>query len=189
MSSPVPVEVVPEVEEFSAFLARYHTDAALRRVHFARVVMGGIGALAVVSFNLLRLADVGGDAEASVIRIATMVCGVHVLACLVTLLLTRRWLLADLRRQAESLRDRAWQVAQFVHRRGNILLVLAATGHGLVLIGTEFKLRLFAADGGVLLVALVPTVLLLLHGFIQVPTRARLCELYARLTSQPITRA
>ena len=177
------------MEEFSAFLARYHTDAVLRRVHFARVLMGGIGALGVVLFNLLRLAHVGGYAEDTVIRIATVVCGVHVLACLVTLLLTRRWLLADLRRQAGSLRDRAWQVAQFVHRRGNVLLVLAATGHALVLIGTEFKLHLFAADGGVLLVALVPTALLLVHGMIQVPTRARLCALYARLTSQPMTPA
>ena len=76
-----------------------------------------------------------------------------------------------------------------MHRRGNVLLVLAATGHALVLIGTEFKLHLFAADGGVLLVALVPTALLLVHGMIQVPTRARLCALYARLTSQPMTPA
>lgn len=170
------------VEAFAAFIARYHTDAALRRLHFARLTMGVGGALVVVLFNHFRLS--GPGAEEIVTRIATVVCALHVVACLVTLYLARRRFLGDIRRHAESLKDRAWQVAQFVQRRGNVLLILAATGHVLVVIGTEFRLRLFAPDGGVLLVALVPSLLLLLHGLGEIPTRERLVRLYMRITGE-----
>jgi hypothetical protein len=170
------------VEAFAAFITRYHTDATLRRLHFARLVMGIGGALVVVLFNHFRLS--GPGAEEIVTRIATVVCTLHVVACLVTLFLARQRFLADIRRHAGSLKDRAWQVAQFVQRRGNVLLLLAATGHVLVVVGTEFRLRMFAPDGGILLVALVPSLLLLLHGLGEIPTRERLVRLYARITGE-----
>jgi hypothetical protein len=171
------------IDEFAAFVARYHTDVALRKLHFARLFLGLGAATLVVVFNALRIGAQG--AEQIVTQVATVVCAVHVLACLVTLFLARRRLVADFTRQAESLRDRAWQVAQFVQRRGNVLLVLAATGHVLVVIGTEFRLRLFADDGGILLVTLIPTLLLLIHGFGEIPTRERLVRLYARVAGGP----
>ena len=170
------------VEAFAAFITRYHTDATLRRLHFARLLMGVGGALAAVLFNLFRLSGPGADETVS--QVATVVCTLHVVACLITLFLARQRFLADIRRHAESLKDRAWQVAQFVQRRGNVLLILAATGHILVVIGTVFRLRLFAPDGGVLLVALVPSLLLLLHGLGEIPTRERLVRLYARITGE-----
>ena len=170
------------VQAFDAFITRYHTDATLRRLHFARLMTGVGGALAAVLFNQLRLSGPGADQTVS--QIATVVCTLHVVACLVTLLLARQRFLADIRRHAESLKDRAWQVAQFVQRRGNVLLILAATGHILVVVGTEFRLRMFAPDGGILLVALVPSLLLLLHGLGEIPTRERLVRLYARITGE-----
>jgi hypothetical protein len=179
MSSAAPTS---GTEEFAAFVARYRTDVALRKLHFARLLLGLSGAMLVVAFNLLRIGPRG--AEEVVTQAATVVCALHVVACLVTLFLARRRILADFRRHAESLKDRAWQVAQFVQRRGNILLVLAATGHALVLIGTEFRLRLFADDGGILLVTLIPTVLLLIHGLGEVPTRTRLVQLYERTAEE-----
>ena len=158
------------VEAFDAFITRYHTDATLRRLHFARLMTGVGGALAAVLFNQLRLSGPGADQTVS--QVATVVCTLHVVACLVTLFLARQRFLADVRRHTESLKDRAWQVAQFVQRRGNVLLILAATGHVLVVVGTEFRLRLFAPDGGIMLVVLVPSLLLLLHGLGEIPTRA-----------------
>jgi hypothetical protein len=168
-----------EVADFASFLERYRTDVALRQLHLVRVAMGVFWALAVVAYNHFRIAAPG--AEAVVTRVATMVCAAHVLACLVTFIIARRRLLADLRREAPTLRERAWQVANFVQRRGNTLLMLAFTGQVLVLLGTEFKLRLFGADGEVLLVALIPTLLLMAHGIGEIPTRERLCRLYGRL--------
>jgi hypothetical protein len=170
-----------DVQEFAAFLERYHTDVALRHLHVVRVVMGSFFAVLVVVWNYFRLHGQGADER--VTRIATMVCAVHVLACLVTLVLAQRSFIAALTRDATTMRERAWKVAQFVHRRSNILLLLAFTGQVLVLAGTLFRLHLFAADGEVLLVALVPTVLLLVHGLGEIPTRERLCRLYARLTA------
>jgi hypothetical protein len=169
------------IDEFAAFVARYHTDVALCKLHFARLMLGLGGAVLVVVFNYFRIGDHG--AEAVVTQTAMVVCALHVLACLVTLFLARRRFLADFSQRAESLKDRAWQVAQFVQRRGNILLLLAATGHVLVVIGTEFRLRLFASDGDILLVALIPTLLLIIHGLGEVPTQARLVRLYARTGS------
>ena len=166
-------------ENFAAFVTRYHTDVALRKLHFARLFLGLGGAALVVVFNYFRLGSQG--AEHIVTQTATVICALHVLGCLVTLFIARRWFVADFNRDAATLKDRAWKIAQFIQRRGNILLVLAATGHVLVLIGTEFRLRLFADDGGILLVTLIPTLLLIIHGLSEVPTQARLVRLYERL--------
>ena len=181
MSNAVPTGI----DEFAAFVSRYHTDVALRKLHFARLFLGlGAGSLVVI-FNVFRLGNQGADVVVS--QIATVICALHVLGCLVTLFLARRRFLADFTRATTTLKDRAWQVAQFVQRRGNILLVLAATGHILVVIGTEFRLRLFANDGGILLVTLIPTVLLIIHGLTEIPTQQRLVRLYERLgaSAQP----
>jgi hypothetical protein len=151
----------------------------LRNRHFARLYLGLGGALLAVAFNYFRLGNQGADAV--VTNVAIVVCVVHVLGCLVALMLARRRYLADFTRPATSLKDRAWQVAQFVQRRGNILLVLAATGHVLVVLGTEFRLRLFANDGGIMLVTLAPTVLLVIHGLSEIPTQRRVVRLYERL--------
>lgn len=173
----------PAIEDFADFVARYHTDVALRKLHFARLLLGLGGAALVMVFNYFRIGNEG--AEAVVTQMATVVCALHVLGCLVTLFLARRRFLNDFRQQASTLKDRAWQVAQFVQRRGNILLLLAATGHVLVLIGTEFRLRLFAADGDILLIALIPTLLLIIHGLGEIPTRTRLVRLYERVGETP----
>lgn len=189
MSSPAPTTVSspaaspPAAADFAEFVARHHTDVALRKLHFARLCLGLAGAAMVVGFNYFRIGDRG--AEQVVIQTATVICALHVLACLVTLFLARRRFIADFRRHAATLTDRAWQVAQFVQRRGNILLLLAATGHVLVVIGTEFRLRLFASDGDILLVTLIPTLLLIIHGLGEVPTRERLVQLYGRMGTQP----
>ncbi len=169
-----------DVAEFSAFLERYHTDVALRQLHYLRVMMGCFFAVLVVAWNNFRL--IGQVTDLRVSRIAEVVCALHVLACLVTLVLTRRRFGNELARQAASLRERAWQVAHFVHRRSNILLLLAFSGQVLVLVGTLFRLHLFATDGEVLLIALVPTALLVVHGLGEIPTRDRLCRLYIELT-------
>lgn len=169
--------------DFAAFVARYHTDVALRKLHFARLFLGLGAAALVVVFNYFRIGDRG--AEVVVTQVATVVCALHVLGCLITLVLARRRFLADFRQHAESLRDRAWKIANFVQRRGNVLLVLAATGHVLVVIGTEFRLRMFAADGDILLVTLIPTLLLVIHGLGEIPTQERLVRLYARLDRTP----
>ncbi len=171
-----------DMAEFSAFLERYHTDVALRQLHYLRVMMGSFFAVLVVAWNYFRLA--GQVADERVSRIAEVACALHVLACLITLLVTQRKFIGEFSRDVASLRERAWQVAHFVHRRGNMLLLLAFTGQVLVLIGTLFRLRLFASEGEVLLIALVPTALLVVHGLIEIPTRHRLCRLYAYLSSR-----
>jgi hypothetical protein len=168
---------VEDLDEFLAFLDRHQTDVALRKLHYLRLIMGMIGAGAVIIFNVLRITPPG--AEEVVTQVATVVCTAYVLACLTTLVLMRRRFVADLRRQAASLRERVWQVANFIHRQGNILLLLAATGQAVVLLGTEFRLRLFGADGAVLSICLVPSLLLLVHGLGDIPTRHRLQRLYA----------
>lgn len=167
------------IDEFAAFVARYHTDVALRKLHFARLFLGLGAASLVVIFNVFRIGNQG--AEHIVTQAATVICSLHVLGCLVALFIARRRFLADFTRATTTLKDRAWQVAQFVQRRGNILLLLAATGHVLVVIGTEFRLRLFADDGGVLLVTLIPTLLLIIHGLSEIPTQERLVRLYSRV--------
>jgi hypothetical protein len=172
-----------KIEDFAAFVARYHTDVALRKLHFIRLFMGLGGASLAILFNVLRLGNQG--AEHIVTQVATVVCVLHVVGCFLALYLTRRRYLADFARPTTTLKDRAWQVVSFVQRRGNIVLVLAATGHVLVVFGTMFRLRLFADDGGIMLVTFIPTVLFLIHGLSEIPTQQRLVRLYDRLGAPP----
>ena len=169
----------PTAEEFSVFVDRYHPDLTLRKLHFARLILGLGGASLAVAYNVLRLDPRG--AQELVVQVATIIAGLHVLGCLVTLFVARRRFLADFHRHTDALRERALQVAQFIQRRGAVLLVLAATGDALSVIGTHFRLHLFAADGDVLLVTLIPTALLLAHGLSEIPTRERLLRLYQQL--------
>jgi hypothetical protein len=177
MSNPPPAA---SVADFAAFIERYRTDLALRKLHFARLMLGLGGATLAIAFNYFHTSD-QRNIDAVVTQTAFVVCALHVLGCFITLFLARRRFLNDFRQPSHTLKDRAWQVAQFVQRRGNILLVLAATGHVLVLIATEFRLHLFAADGDILLVTLIPTLLFILHGVSEIPTRARLLKLYERV--------
>lgn len=174
---------VEELDDFLAFLDRHQTDVALRKLHFLRLFIGMVGAGAVIIYNALRITPPG--AQEIVTQVATVVCTVFALACLATLVLMRRRFVADLRRQATTLRERVWQVANFNNRQGNILLLLAATGQAVILIGTEFKLRLFGADGAVLSICLIPSLLLLVHGLGDIPTRHRLQRLYAIIVAAP----
>jgi hypothetical protein len=170
----------PTVADFSSFVERYHTDVTLRKLHFARLVLGVGGSCLAITYTWLRLDPRG--AQAVVIQGATIIAGLHVLVCLVTLFIARQRLLNDFQRHTQALRERVWQVAQFLQRRGAVLLILAASGQMLIVIGTHFRLHLFAPDGDVLLVTLIPTVLLLIHGIGEIPTRERLERIYQRLS-------
>jgi hypothetical protein len=172
-------------EEFLTFLERYHTDAMLCKLHYAKVMMGTFWAVVLVAWNGLRMhGEIPTQVSQKIVYIAVMVCGVHVLACLVTLLIARRKFIKELGTNVATMRERVWLVVQFVQRRGNVLLILAFTGQVLVLIATFFQLRVFSADGSVLLILLIPTVLLMVHGLTEVPTKGRLCRLYVRIASR-----
>ena len=53
-------------------MARYHTDVALRKLHFARLFMGLGAACLVVVFNYFRIGERG--AEQVVTQVATVIC-------------------------------------------------------------------------------------------------------------------
>ena len=166
-----------DVAGFTGFVERYHTDVTLRRLHFQRLAIGLAGALGVIGFNRLRVTSHG--ASHLVTDVATVICLAYLVVCAVVLVRERRLMLTGRQRRARSLYDQAWQVAEFFQRRGRVLLLLAYAGHCLLLIGTEFRLRLFAEDGDVLALTLIPTVLLLVHGLSDIPTRERLVKVYA----------
>lgn len=168
------------IADFAAFIERYRTDLALRKLHFARLMLGLGGATLAVVFNYFRTSE-QRNVDAVVTQTAFVLCALHMLGCFIAVFLARRRFLNDFRQPSHTLKDRAWQVAQYVQRRGNILLILAASGHVLVLIATEFRLPLFAAEGNILLVTLIPTLLLIIHGVSEIPTRARLLQLYERV--------
>ena len=166
-----------DVAGFTGFVERYRTDVTLRRLHFQRLAIGLAGALGVIAFNRLRVTSHG--APHVVTDVATVVCLAYLLICGVVLVRERRLMLTGLQRRARSLYDQAWQVAEYFQRRGRVLLLLAYAGHCLLLIGTEFRLRLFGEGGDVLALTLIPTVLLLVHGLSDIPTRERLVKVYA----------
>ncbi len=165
--------------EFAAYVARYGIEQRLLQRHRARLLIG-LGATAVVVlYNGLH--PHAANEFARRMSIAGVICTVHLALCLIALswwsLRLRRQLL---RAQPGNVRDQVWQVVTFVHRWGNALLFIAATGHGVLVLGTLLGLSVFSAHGAMLLMSLVPMLVVLIHGLIEAPTLPRLLAIHDR---------
>ncbi|MBA2481993.1 MAG: hypothetical protein H0V44_15110 [Planctomycetes bacterium] len=168
-------------DEFAAFLERYHIDLALQKRHFMRLAVGLTASLAVVAYNAFhRHADQGLNERTNAIEWTILV---HLILCLLVILVYGWRLRAQLRGHAETMREQVLRVVDFVHRWGNLLLFLAATGHGVLVFGTMLGLDVFSRDGRVLLITLAPTLLVIIHGITQIPTRDRLVSIHDRVVS------
>jgi hypothetical protein len=170
---------IPEAGEFAAFVDRYRVDRILSRQHWLRLGLCVVATAAVVAYNV-------GHRHASEhmqtrFTIAQEVVLAYLVGCLAVMILHGLYLRRQLHRRAENLHDEVRQVINFVHRWGNLLMFLAATGHLVVVFGTMLGLDLRSQDGRVLLGGLVPSLLVFAHGVIQVPTRARLLALHQGL--------
>ncbi|MBA3708367.1 MAG: hypothetical protein H0W83_06075 [Planctomycetes bacterium] len=165
--------------EFSAFLERYQVDIALQRRHFMRLAVGLAASLVAVAYNAFHKHAEQGIQERSY-TIEWMIL-IHLVLCLMVILFYGWRLRAGLRKHAATLREQVLRVVDFVHRWGNLLLFLAATGHGVLVFGTLLGLDVFSHDGRVLLMTLTPTLLVIIHGITQIPTRDRLVSIHDRL--------
>jgi hypothetical protein len=172
--APGPTKADPE--EFSAFLARYHIDLVLQKRHFMRLGIGMVASLVVLSYNVFHPHAAAEMRERS--NTAEWIILIHLMLCLAIITVYGWRLRRELRRQAVTLREQAMRVVNFVHRWGNLLLFLAATGHGVLVLGTMLGLDVFSRDGWMLLISLAPTLLVIIHGVTQVPTVDRLCSIH-----------
>jgi hypothetical protein len=59
------------------------------------------------------------------------------------------------------------------------MLLLAASGHAALVLGTLIGLDVFTRDGRILLASLAPTLLLIIHGLTEIPTREKLITIQA----------
>jgi len=167
------------VEAVAAFIASHGVDRRLLRHHRMRLLLGLGATVLVVFYNLLHT----HATNAMDLRLATarMLVGIHLACCLVALLACTWRLNRQLHAQPGSLRDQVWRVASFSHRWGNLLLFLSATGHGVLILGTLLGLNLAAPDGSILILTLVPTMLVVIHGLFEAPTAARLVRIHRGL--------
>ena len=168
-----------EAGEFAAFVDRYRIDRWLCRQHWQRVGLGITATAAVVAYNIgHRHAHDQMELRAAIAQSLVLA---YLVGCLVAMLLHGWRLRQELHRRAPSMRDEVRQVINFVHRWGSLLMFLAACGHLVVVFGTMLGLDLRTHDGSVLLWGLLPTAMVVIHGVVQVPTRARLIALYEGL--------
>jgi hypothetical protein len=162
--------------QFSAFIARYRIDMILLKRHFMRLGLGLFVSLIVTAYNAFH-AHADSDLHLRSLTAEWLII-IHLVLCLLAVLVVGWRLRADLRRHAATLRERVMQVVDFVHRWGNLLLFLAATGHIVLVFGTLIGLDVFSREGRILLATLAPTLLLMIHGVTQIPTRDRLCSIH-----------
>jgi hypothetical protein len=163
--------------QFAAIVERYRIDLVLVKRHYLRLAVGLGGSLLVIAYNAFHAH--ASDRLDERLRVAGWLVLVHLLICFLIVMVYRTRLRRGLRRQPPTMRGRVMQVVDFVHRSGNLLLLLAATGHAALVLGTLLGLDVFSRHGWVLLVTLAPTVLLIVHGLTQIPTRDRLCAIHA----------
>ncbi len=182
-TDPPPQPVWIASAQFAAFIARYHIDLILVKRHFMRLGLGLFVSLVVTAYNAFHPhadSDLHLRSQA-----AEWLIIIHLMLCLVVVVVYGWRLRSDLRRHAETVRERVMQVVDFVHRWGNLLLLLAASGHIVLVMGTLIGLDVFSHEGRVLLATLAPTLLLIIHGITQIPTRDRLASIHAATAPAP----
>jgi hypothetical protein len=175
-AAPTTTETRAGHAEFAAFLDRYRIDLALQKRHFMRLAVGLAASLVAVAYNAFHRHAEQALTERS--HAVEWLILIHLILCLVVILVYGWRLRAELRKHAETIREQVLRVVDFVHRWGNLLLFLAATGHGVLVFGTLLGLDVFSRDGRVLLMALAPTLLVIIHGITQIPTRDRLVSIH-----------
>jgi hypothetical protein len=168
---------------FAAILDRYRIPQVLQRAHRLRLRVALAAAALAVAYNLLHpllrpQAD-GAAHQAAFALVCWSYLGLATLAWLIAQALLRRRLLR--RDGADGARERAWRVAQYVHGRGNLLLLLAASGLAVLLVGSYLGLGLLTRGGWPLALGLAPTAALAVFSRVAEPGRERLLRLHDRI--------
>lgn len=163
--------------EFAWVIQRYRIDHVLMRRHYLRLGVGLGATVLVVAYNAFHLHASEHLAQRSLVA-DWLILG-FLVGCLGAITVVGLQLRLHLARHAPTLRLRVMQVVDVVHRWGNLLLFLAALGHAVIILGTLLGLDLMTPPGYVLLAALAPVVLLIIHGLTQVPTLSRLVAIHA----------
>jgi hypothetical protein len=171
-----PGAIARGLAEFAWVIQRYRIDRALMRRHYLRLGVGLVATVLVVAYNAFH-PHASSELQQRV-YIAACLALAFLMGSLAVLAIGGWRMRRALAMPSATLRLRVMRVVDFVHRWGNLLLLLTALGHGLLVIGTLLGLDVFAASGCVLVAAFVPLLLLIIHGFTQIPTARRLCEIY-----------
>ncbi len=171
-----PGAITRGLAEFAWVIQRYRIDHALMRRHYQRLGVGLVATVVVVAYNAFH-PRASTDLQGRVFIAACMALA-FLIGSLAVLAIGGWRMRHALGKPSATLRLRVMRVVDFVHRWGNLLLLLTAFGHGLLVIGTLLGLDVFTSNGCVLAAAFVPLLLLIIHGFTQIPTARRLCEIY-----------
>jgi hypothetical protein len=163
--------------QFAAIVERYRIDLVLVKRHYLRLAVGLGASLLVIAYNAFH-AHATEDIHRRVI-IAGWLILAHLLACFLVVAICGWRLRAGLRRRPATMRASVMQVVDFVHRWGNVMLLLAASGHAALVLGTLIGLDVFTREGRILLASLAPTLLLIIHGLTEIPTREKLLTIQA----------
>jgi len=170
------MDVLPD-DDFKAYIDRYRLAGKLTELHWQRVVIGSLGAMMAVGYNLWRAP--GQDSGLGPLVVGLSVA--FLIGGLIAMVGTHRRLYARLRDPGATARLQALAVVDCVNGMGNCLLLLAAIGHGLLVLATVFKTRIGPTLGGEgVLLVLIPTVLLVIHGFTRIPDNRVLLGLHRR---------
>lgn len=181
---PMPPAITALVAEYEGHLASGAVEARAQRRHLARIAVALATCLALLAWNLL-LGDVGriGVYDRDVLLGLTLLCSV---LCTWSVSYQSRAELARLKAAPASLAGRAAVVHGHHDRRGWLLFVLALAGQGVAALATLSGVRLvdtrsgipLSLDSLILLVDLMPTALLVVAGWRELPTRERLVATY-----------
>lgn len=164
------------VDEFAGLVRRYRIDLLLVKRHFLRLALCLGATLGAIAYNVFHLHAEDRLHERSELALGMILCYLGVSLAVIGLVGWR--LQRTLRRQPPTMRQRVMQVVDFVHRWANLLMVLAAIGHGVLMLGTLIGLDVFSSEGRILLATLAPTALVIIHGLTQIPTIDRLCAIH-----------
>ena len=177
----MPESMAKPVAAFAAVIAHYHIDQVLMRRHYLRIAVGLTASAGVIAYNIFH-AHAASDLDLRR-QVGSWLVMAFLVFCVVAMSVSYLREQARLRQPCATLRLRVMQVVDVVHHSGNLMLVLTAIGHGVVVIGTLIGLDLYSREGRVLIGALLPVVLLCVHGLTQIPTSQKLCAIYASIMS------
>jgi len=163
------------VAEFESHLDQTGLDKALVFRHYARLGVVLTGCLAVIALSILHRPaqrDLGVTRDL-LIMFSNFSIGISVMGMLFSQRMGK-----SLRRPASNVSERSRQIFRYLTGRGWMFFVIASFGQAVFVSGVLNGIDVYSRRDWFLGVNLVPTIMMAMIEWVDVPTRPRIISLY-----------
>jgi hypothetical protein len=163
------------VAEFESHLDQTGLDKALIFRHYARLGVALTGCLGAIVFSLVHKPAQGdlGLVRDLLIMFSNFSIGFSVMAMVFSQRMGK-----SLRRPASNVSERSRQIFRYLTGRGWMFFAIAGFGQAVFVSGVLYGIDVYSRRDWFLALDLMPTVMMVMIEWVDVPTRPRIIDLY-----------